>query len=139
MFDTYEDENFLECSECSYKCKNKDVLYIHLKTHDIYACNKCEYVGITMQGLNAHFKIHNKKEIRCTKCEYTCTTTNKLNTHMRIHTEEEIQVEKIVKMAKGLESTNGTKRDLSVSPELDHIDKRDGRKNLASKKTKINK
>ena len=92
-----------------------------------------------MQGLNTHFKIHNKKGIRCTKCEYICTTINKLNTHMRTHTEDEIQVEKMVKVAKGLESTNGNKRDLSVSPEVEHIDKRDSRKNLGSKKTKVNK
>ena len=135
----HEDENMLECSKCIYKCKNKDVLYIHLKTHDIYACNKCEYMGDTMQGLNSHIKTHNKKGIRCTKCEYTCATVNKLNTHMRIHTEDEIQAEKMDKMAKGLESTNGNKRDLSVSPEVENIDKRDSRKNIASKKTRINK
>ena len=132
----HENEKLLECSKCIYKCQNKDVLHTHLKTHDIYACNKCEYVGDTMQGLNGHLKIHNKKEIRCTKCEYICTTINKLNTHMRIHTDEEIQVERMVKMVKGLTSTNGTKRDLSVSPEVEHIDKRDGKKNLASKKKK---
>ena len=94
-------------------------------------------MGDTLQGLNGHLKIHNnKKGIRCTKCEYICTTINSLNTHMRTHTEDDIQIERMVK---GSRSANGTKRDLSVSPEIDHIDKMDARKNLHSKKTKTNR
>ena len=82
---------------------NNDVLSNHLKSHNIYACDKCHYKSNSLQGLNGHSKIHIQK-LKCSKCEFSCTTLNKLNNHVKIHTGDEI--------------SNAPKRSLSVSPEI---------------------
>ena len=55
-------ETTFDCSVCVFKCGVKSDLNKHLKSHSIFACDKCEYRGHSLQGLNAHNKIHNNKK-----------------------------------------------------------------------------
>ena len=96
----------ISCYECKFTCLDRDTLISHLKKHSIYKCDKCEYVSNSLQGLNGHTKIHQKR-FKCPKCEFTCTSASKLNTHSKKHTADEISSVR----------TNTTKRGLSISPE----------------------
>ena len=133
----------LNCSECDFKCGNNEVLSNHLKIHNSYVCYKCEYVSNSMQGLNGHTKIHNQKLIGCSKCEYTCSTITKLNTHMKIHTgdgdvslvENLVEIMKSSASAKTPTKKNTAKRDLSISPEIVTLDKKNSKKNCKKPKS----
>ena len=96
----------ISCYECKFTCLDRDTLISHLKKHSIYKCDKCEYVSNSLQGLNGHTKIHQKK-FKCPKCEFSCTSASKLSSHSKKHTGDDI----------ASVSTNTTKRGLSISPE----------------------
>ena len=116
-------ENLLLCSECDYECRNKDILINHLKSHNVYACDKCEFRGTASKGLGAHNKLHKRKQFKCTICEYTANTYSKLNIHMRSHSGEVITAESLLELVQSRSSDksplaqNKGKRNLSVSPE----------------------
>ena len=67
----------------------------HLKTHNIFTCDKCDYTSNFLQGLNGHSKIHNQKPLKWSKCEATCTSLKKLKNHKRMHIGEEINIETV--------------------------------------------
>lgn len=135
-------EILLHCTECDYKCRNKDILLSHLKSHNVYACGKCDFRGISSKGLTAHMKTHKLKQFKCTKCEYTVNTFSKLNTHMRNHTGEAITAESLFEIVTSQTSdktplkSNTAKRGLSVSPEVVNTDKKSISDNSSNKKTK---
>ena len=102
---------------------NMDVLFSHLKSHNIFVCSTCDIRCDSAKELTAHSKIHKQKHFSCSKCDYTATTLSKLNTHMRRHSEEKINECSITNLEKSPTSKttppvkNQSKRDLSVSPD----------------------
>ena len=112
---------------------NGDVLINHLKTHNIYSCNKCDFKGKTQQALSSHLKKHNQKNYKCPSCEFTCTNLSKFNAHKRDHNMEEVIVEPLIEMINNAKNTtpnnNASKRGLSVSPESSGTDGKTPKKN----------
>lgn len=74
----HHDDNFwMYCDLCEYKCKIKNSMSIHLKHHlDIrpYVCDKCSKSFHKSNALSQHiFQVHkttNKGCYRCEKCNY---------------------------------------------------------------------
>ena len=56
------DENVIKCPECIFNCPSKDEMVIHLKTHNIHACDKCNYRSNSTNGLKGHMKKHYDKK-----------------------------------------------------------------------------
>ena len=140
-----EIEDLLHCTECNYECTNKDVLLNHLKSHNVYACDKCDFRGISSKGLTAHKKMHRRKQFECSKCDYSGNTYSKLNIHMITHnnsSEEERNAELLLDVLSSQTScktpatSNTAKRGLSVSPEVVN-DKKLLDNNSSTKKSKI--
>ena len=102
-----------ECSECVFKCIDKCDLLKHLKSHNIFACDKCEYRNSSLHGLNGHIKIHGNKKLNCTMCDFKGTSVSTLNAHMEKHMDDQIY-----------SASQTSKRDLSVSPEVLNINKK---------------
>ena len=95
---------------------------LHLKSHDIYVCDKCNYRATSTRGLSNHMKTHKDKQFKCKKCDFTANTLNKLNVHMRTHTGDAITI-KANESEKTPGSSNAVKRGLPVSPEIANTDK----------------
>ena len=142
----YVNEILLECTECDYKCKNKDKLLNHLKFHNIYACDKCDFKGISPKGLTAHKKNHKRDQFKCTKCDYTGSTISKLNIHLKSHTEDQdvinmeslFELESLQTSGKTPLTSNSAKRGLSVSPEMVNTDKKSTSINSSKKSRNYN-
>ena len=117
------------------KCQNDDVIRNHLKSHDIYACDKCNYRATSTRGLSNHMKTHKDKQLKCKKCDFTANTLNKLNAHLRTHTGDAITIEAI-KSEKTPGSSNAVKRGLPVSPEIANTDKTSISNSNLNKKSK---
>ena len=138
----HENEMPLSCTECVFKCMNKDILFSHLKSHNVYACITCDIRYNSLRELAGHSKIHKQKQFKCTKCEYNVNTLTKLNTHMRSHTGEKVTGGSLSSLDKSPSSkithliTNPTKRGLSVSPEAVDTNKKSARNSNNSKKSK---
>ena len=99
-------------------------------THNIYACEKCEYKSNSLQGLNSHAKVHKQKSLKCSKCDFTFNSMHKLTNHMEIHTRDVIISEK------SPQSSNISKRSLSISLEV--VDPNKKTKKPNSKKSRNN-
>ena len=108
----YENEN--QCTECPFKSQIKDEMINHLITHNIYACDKCDYRSNTSNGLKGHTKKHNDKKFKCDKCDFKGTSLIALSNHMRNHTGDEICLSP---NENEIKSSQSSKRGLSVSPE----------------------
>ena len=142
----YVNETLLECTECDYKCKNKDKLFNHLKFHNIYACDKCDFKGISPKGLTAQKEKHKRNQFKCTKCEYTGSTISKLNIHLKSHTEDQdvinmeslFELESLQTSGKTPLTSNSAKRRLSVSPEMVNTDKKSTSINSSKKSRNYN-
>ena len=93
----------------------------HLTTHNIYACDKCNYRSNQSNGLKGHMKKHNDKKFKCSECVFKGTSLIALSNHMRTHTGDEICMSP---SKNEIQSTQTTKRDreLSVSPEKNDLD-----------------
>ena len=126
-------ENKLLCgnAECKFECASKVDLSNHLITHNIYACDKCEYRANSINGLKGHTKKHNLKKFKCSKCDYKGTSTITLSNHMKSHLGDEICLSPSEDV---IPSTQTSKRELSVSP--DKIDKNKNENKSSSKKIK---
>ena len=101
------DVNMLVCSICESTCINKSELCKHMKTHNIYACEKCDYTNNSLNGLKSHSKKHNEKRFDCTICAFKGNSVNTLNAHMKTHLGENIS-----------DASQRNKRDYSISPEV---------------------
>ena len=115
------DENVNECTECTFRCLSKDEMVIHLTTHKIYACGKCNYRSNSANGLKGHMKKHYDKKFKCSKCDFKGTSLMTLSNHMIKHTGEEICLSPSENENK---SSQKVKRDreISVSPEKADLD-----------------
>ena len=135
--ETHSKDKSFECTECNcnYKCLNENVLRNHLKSHDIYVCDKCNYRATSTRGLSNHMKTHKDKQFKCKKCDFTANTLNKLNVHMRTHTGDAITIE-ANESEKTPGSSNAVKRGLPVSPEIANTDKTSISNSNLSKKSK---
>ena len=49
----------LECGLCDCKTKDFETLNLHLKTCEIYECNKCEFVANQLSGIRKHMRESN--------------------------------------------------------------------------------
>ena len=126
--------NIIKCSECDFVCRSKVDLFKHLTSHSIYACDKCDYRNNSAQGLNGHLKIHNDKKFKCSKCDFKGTSINTLNNHMKTHMGDEI-----FSPASGnpSQSIHSSKRELSISPEKNDVNKNGKNNTLKKSKTLI--
>ena len=120
----------LPCTECESEFSSKAELIKHLLVHNIHACNKCPYRNNSAQGLKGHVKIHSEKKFQCSQCEFKGNSTNNLNNHMKTHMEE-IESEPIINAS---QSSQSSKRGLSVSPEK--VDTTNNNRRNSSKKNK---
>ena len=120
-----------KCTECSFNCKTLDEILNHLITHNIYACNKCDYRSNSSNGLKGHIKKHNEKKFKCTKCDFKATSLIAVSNHMKIHTGEEICISPVDDEIK---SSQSSKRGLPLSsPEkidLENSTRRNSVKNI---------
>ena len=110
----------LSCSECEFECANEDVLNNHISSQHIYTCKVCKFTFTTAKHLTEHGKIHNLNKISCSECEYTCSSKADLKKHKKQHTGEK---------------TEPNKRGLSISPEVNVVNKKAAlRNNSVTKK-----
>ena len=132
----HEDDILFNCTECSYSCMNEDILIIHLASHNIFPCNKCNFIGKSLKHLSDHSKSHSVNSYKCTECDYNGKTKTDLKTHMDNHTgEKDFSVIKSPVQGNTLVSSKRGKRELSISPEVTENTKASRRRNI-SKKTK---
>ena len=119
----------LPCTVCDSKFSSKVELIKHLLVHNIHACNKCSYTNNSAHGLKGHAKIHNEKKFQCSQCEYKGNSTNGLNNHMKTHMDE-IGSSPIINAS---QSTQASKRGLSVSPDNVDTTNNNNRRNMPKK------
>ena len=123
----HTEEKSFSCTECSFKCKSEDILKQHLISHNIYACDNCKFRGKSKIQLDDHSNKHNGNLYKCNGCEYTCKTATELKEHICIHSGEHVDLMSHgIAFSPGRNSTsllNNGKRGLSVSPEIQEINK----------------
>lgn len=125
-------DQLFKCTECEvFSCNTYNELLKHLKSHNIYACDKCDYKSNSINGLNGHAKIHNHKKLDCSKCGFKGASLLSFSNHMKTHLDD---ISPISPNENDYQNSQSAKRAYSLSP-----DKTDENKNLrqnTSKKTK---
>ena len=113
---------------------NEDILNIQLASHNIFPCNKCNFIGKSSKHLSDHNKSHSVNSYKCTECDYNGTTKTDLKKHMVNHTgEKDFSVNKSTVCGNTLVSSNKGKRGLSISPEVTENTKASRRRNNSKK------
>ncbi|XP_039762370.1 zinc finger protein 436-like isoform X2 [Pararge aegeria] len=82
----------LICKFCSFTCKFKSGLAIHMRSHSgekLHFCMLCEYSGLTSTHLESHMRTHaDEKPYSCEVCNFKYKQRSSLLRHMRLHTGE---------------------------------------------------
>ena len=93
----------------------------HLLTHNIYACDKCNFRSNSTNGLKSHKKKHNDKKFKCLKCEFKGASSTALNNHMKTHTEDQTFLSQPENETKNSQPPKRD-REASVSPDKTDLD-----------------
>ena len=114
-----EHSQIIKCTECEIECKTYVELSKHLKSHNIFACVKCDYKSNSSNGLKSHVKTH---KFDCSMCGFKGKSNVALTNHLNSHMED-------IGPASQPENSQTSKRAYSLSPEKLDEDKNSGHSN----------
>ena len=84
-------DKILSCDNCDFKAK-----FVEMRTHRIkvhaerkYACNQCNFKGLTPSRLDRHIQGKHEKSVQvCDKCEYKTSYSENFKIHLKTHDPE---------------------------------------------------